>query len=210
MQEKDETQAGKRRLLFKWRRWLEFNKKRERQLRALQIIIPRYLFYFIRELFTVAGLPGGIGQFAQRHVAQVTKFNQEHALTPLLSTAGGLARDRCSKVDPVRKQSIVPTRDRKCNSPEPQYGGRPCNESERIDGKYCRRQRCEDIVQYSGSGGSAWSSGSGSGSGSGSLYSGEGGWETSHKTRAWSDDEDDAFEFRRKRIKKKPLKARNF
>jgi len=50
MQEKDETQAGKRRLLFKWRRWLEFNKKRERQLRALQIIIPRYLFYFIREL----------------------------------------------------------------------------------------------------------------------------------------------------------------
>jgi len=41
-------------------------------------------------------------------VAQVTKFNQEHALTPLLSTAGGLARDRCSKVDPVRKQSIVP------------------------------------------------------------------------------------------------------
>ena len=56
----------------------------------------------------MAGLPGGIGQFAQRHVAQVTKFNQEHAPTPLLSTAGGLARDRCSKVDPVRKQSIVP------------------------------------------------------------------------------------------------------
>ena len=56
----------------------------------------------------MAGLPGGIGQFAQRHVAQVTKFNQEHALTPLLSTAGGLARDRCSKVDLVRKQSIVP------------------------------------------------------------------------------------------------------
>lgn len=50
MQEKDETQAGKRRLLFKWRRWLEFNKKRERQLRALQINIPRYMFYFIREL----------------------------------------------------------------------------------------------------------------------------------------------------------------
>ena len=56
----------------------------------------------------MAGPPGGIGQFAQRHVAQGTKFNQEHALTPLLSTAGGLARDRCSKVDPVRKQSIVP------------------------------------------------------------------------------------------------------
>lgn len=56
----------------------------------------------------MAGLPGGIGQFAQRHVAQVTKFNQEHAPTLLLSTAGGLARDRCSKVDPVRKQSIVP------------------------------------------------------------------------------------------------------
>lgn len=56
----------------------------------------------------MAGLPGGIGQFAQRHVAQVTKFNQEHAPTPLLSTAGGLVRDRCRKVDPVRKQSIVP------------------------------------------------------------------------------------------------------
>lgn len=50
MQEKDETQAGKRRLLFKWRRWLEFKKKRKRQLRALQINIPRYMFYFIREL----------------------------------------------------------------------------------------------------------------------------------------------------------------
>lgn len=112
----------------------------------------------------------------------------------------------CSQTCGLGKQ----TRDRKCNSPEPQYGGRPCNESEKIGGKYCRRQRCEDIVQYSGSGGSAWSSGSGSGSGSGSLYSGEGGWETSHKTRAWSDDEDDAFEFRRKRFTKKTLKARNF
>lgn len=55
----------------------------------------------------MVGLPGEIGQFAQRHVAQVTKFDQEHVPTPLLSTAGGLARDCCRKADPVRKQSTV-------------------------------------------------------------------------------------------------------
>ena len=34
------------------------------------------------------------------------------------------------------------TRERKCDSPKPQNGGKPCNEKERKDYKFCRTQKC--------------------------------------------------------------------
>ncbi|KAJ7334576.1 A disintegrin and metalloproteinase with thrombospondin motif 19 [Desmophyllum pertusum] len=75
-------------------------------------------------------------------------------------------------------------RERKCDSPKPQYGGRPCNETNKMDFKYCREQKCVEEIPGSGS-----ADGDGSGSGSSGSGSGSGGWEVSGQ-KAWSDDED--------------------
>jgi len=81
------------------------------------------------------------------------------------------------------------TRERKCDNPKPQYGGKPCNESERTDYRYCREQRCREI-DYSGDfSGSGDNWGSGSGSGSGSSGSGSG-WE---EIKAWRDNDDEDY-----------------
>lgn len=82
----------------------------------------------------------------------------------------------------------IRTRERKCDNPKPKYGGKPCDEKERQDVKYCRERRCEPEYSASGSG-EGWESGSGSASGS----SGDSGdWEeySASGKRAWSDDED--------------------
>lgn len=85
-------------------------------------------------------------------------------------------------------------RERKCDSPKPQYGGQMCKESERLDIKHCREQKCRE--EFSGSGsGDGWESGDGSGSGSAGSGSGSGaddGWGVGgrRRKRAWSDDED--------------------
>ena len=37
----------------------------------------------------------------------------------------------------------IRTRERKCDNPKPKYGGKPCDEKERQDEKYCRERKCE-------------------------------------------------------------------
>ena len=34
------------------------------------------------------------------------------------------------------------TRERECDNPKPKYGGKPCDEKERQDVKYCRERTC--------------------------------------------------------------------
>ncbi|KAL9988933.1 hypothetical protein ACROYT_G003429 [Oculina patagonica] len=84
----------------------------------------------------------------------------------------------------------VRTRERQCDSPKPQYGGRPCNETQKREVRHCRERKCEP--EFSGSGsGEGWETGEGSGSGASGSGSGEsGGWEGYSGQRAWSDDED--------------------
>lgn len=86
-------------------------------------------------------------------------------------------------------------RERKCDSPMPQFGGKHCDENERIEEKHCREQRCPVEVSSGSGSGDGWESGygsasGGSGSGSGSGSEPNDGWVTGRKKRAWSDDED--------------------
>ena len=41
------------------------------------------------------------------------------------------------------------SRERKCNSPKPQFGGRQCDEEEKIDFKHCNEHKCaEGLFKY--------------------------------------------------------------
>lgn len=37
----------------------------------------------------------------------------------------------------------IRTRERECDNPKPKYDGRPCDEKERQDVRYCREQICD-------------------------------------------------------------------
>ena len=59
-----------------------------------------------------------------------------------VSVHGGLGQwgdwSGCDKTCGLGKR----TRERPCDNPKPQYGGRPCNDSGRREFRYCREQRC--------------------------------------------------------------------
>ncbi|XP_078359400.1 coadhesin-like [Oculina patagonica] len=42
----------------------------------------------------------------------------------------------------------VRTRERKCDSPKPQYGGRPCNETQKQEERHCRERKCEPETSF--------------------------------------------------------------
>ena len=59
-----------------------------------------------------------------------------------VSVHGGLGQwgdwSGCDKTCGLGKR----TRERPCDNPKPQYGGRPCKDSDRREFRYCREQRC--------------------------------------------------------------------
>jgi len=87
------------------------------------------------------------------------------------------------------------SRVRKCDSPKPQNGGRPCDGKERMDSKFCRKRKCPGegyLEGYSGSG-HGWETYSG-GRKSGESESGLGGWvEHSGNGQVWGENDDEDF-----------------
>lgn len=63
--------------------------------------------------------------------------------TLIVLVHGGLGQwgdwSDCDKTCGLGKRS----RERPCDNPKPQYGGRPCNDSEKREFRYCREKRCE-------------------------------------------------------------------
>lgn len=82
------------------------------------------------------------------------------------------------------------SRERKCDSPKPQNGGRPCNEEEKVHKKFCRERKCGEYVPgYSGSG-YGWETSSGDGSRSDTKHDG---WEEYSGSRIQGDNDDEDY-----------------